>query len=217
MADGKKFYVPLDHDQHVMICAYCCKATPKSGGPMLCGGCRKTRYCSKECQTRAWAGGHKDECEPFDVAKRDLVKIVKRFRDVLFSGVVLVEMTRACSTNRRDAFVMQISDTDKEFSAMDRERIAEKMIRVPVVVVPEADDPSYELPEGKVALFLMGKATWRRLVGSQSAAVYEKEHVGDRLIGASLKMSIGQTGSYDKESGTIELYTQVCSAMIKDM
>jgi hypothetical protein len=45
----------------------------------VCGGCRGAYYCSKECQAKAWKGGHKEECrnELFQVNQRMIRQMKK--------------------------------------------------------------------------------------------------------------------------------------------
>lgn len=31
---------------------------------LVCGRCKRARYCSKDCQTRAWKAGHRSTCSP---------------------------------------------------------------------------------------------------------------------------------------------------------
>lgn len=43
---------------------YECAACDALGATKVCGGCKVTRYCSKECCRRDWkTGGHKKECQ----------------------------------------------------------------------------------------------------------------------------------------------------------
>ncbi|OIW32001.1 SET domain-containing protein [Coniochaeta ligniaria NRRL 30616] len=54
------------------ICHYCLKGSEKlplaeeptaKPLPKACSGCRKARFCSKDCQTQAWKLFHRDECK----------------------------------------------------------------------------------------------------------------------------------------------------------
>jgi len=41
----------------------CCDECGKTEGKLrLCTRCRLVRYCSTDCQRKAWTGGHKDRC-----------------------------------------------------------------------------------------------------------------------------------------------------------
>ena len=44
-------------------CSTCGKTETEVAKLSLCSGCRSTRYCSKECQIRAWKEGHKLACK----------------------------------------------------------------------------------------------------------------------------------------------------------
>ncbi|XP_078618474.1 uncharacterized protein LOC144886021 isoform X2 [Branchiostoma floridae x Branchiostoma japonicum] len=44
-------------------CGFCNRQELPEAKFQKCGRCRKTRYCSKECQQQHWRGGHKEECE----------------------------------------------------------------------------------------------------------------------------------------------------------
>jgi hypothetical protein len=35
--------------------------------PLQCAQCKAAKYCSKDCQKRAWKAGHKRECVPAGV------------------------------------------------------------------------------------------------------------------------------------------------------
>jgi len=46
------------------MCESCQKSMDGAKGEALkCGECKAARYCSKECQTKAWKGGHKQQCK----------------------------------------------------------------------------------------------------------------------------------------------------------
>lgn len=47
---------------------------------MLCGRCRKARYCGSECQKKAWVFVHRDECKKID-AEKFLEKERKRIEE----------------------------------------------------------------------------------------------------------------------------------------
>ena len=41
----------------------CCDECGKTEGKLrLCTRCRQVRYCSTDCQRKAWTSGHKDKC-----------------------------------------------------------------------------------------------------------------------------------------------------------
>ena len=44
-------------------CSACGKTETKTAKLKLCNGCRSTKYCSKDCQKRAWKEGHKLACK----------------------------------------------------------------------------------------------------------------------------------------------------------
>jgi MYND finger len=45
-------------------CAVCGKKTAVGGGGLMkCAACKKVAYCSKDCQTKDWKGGHKAICK----------------------------------------------------------------------------------------------------------------------------------------------------------
>ncbi|CAH1233435.1 Hypp739 [Branchiostoma lanceolatum] len=44
-------------------CGFCNRQELPEAKFQKCGRCRKTRYCSKQCQHQHWRGGHKDECK----------------------------------------------------------------------------------------------------------------------------------------------------------
>jgi hypothetical protein len=46
-----------------MFCSYCYKQVEVEKRLGLCARCHKRSYCSKECQTADWKGGHKHWCE----------------------------------------------------------------------------------------------------------------------------------------------------------
>lgn len=50
--------VQRERTLEVMECDQC----GKKGASKFCSACHKVYYCSKECQRRAWKGGHKEEC-----------------------------------------------------------------------------------------------------------------------------------------------------------
>ena len=50
-----------DSGSEQVRCAGCGKAQGRDASFAVCGRCRKTRYCGKECQTRHWRQ-HKAEC-----------------------------------------------------------------------------------------------------------------------------------------------------------
>jgi len=45
-------------------CAYCHKGGGAAADLKLCSACRSTYYCSHECQSRDWIGGHSKTCKP---------------------------------------------------------------------------------------------------------------------------------------------------------
>ena len=49
-------------------CAFC--HTPARDQQLhFCSGCRSRKYCNEECQTAAWAAGHKKECKKLKTLK----------------------------------------------------------------------------------------------------------------------------------------------------
>lgn len=46
-----------------------CSEKGQSKPLMICSKCKSTRYCSRECQLKHWAGGHKSECRQQSVGK----------------------------------------------------------------------------------------------------------------------------------------------------
>lgn len=43
-----------------------CGGCGKAGrGMRKCGRCKRVHYCSKECQTEDWRGGHREKCDRF--------------------------------------------------------------------------------------------------------------------------------------------------------
>jgi hypothetical protein len=45
----------------------CCGSVPEKGQPSFkcCSSCRRSRYCSTECQRRDWTSGHSQQCALF--------------------------------------------------------------------------------------------------------------------------------------------------------
>ncbi|XP_078699002.1 uncharacterized protein LOC144926260 [Branchiostoma floridae x Branchiostoma belcheri] len=52
-------------------CGFCNRQELPEAKFQKCARCRKTRYCSKECQHQHWRGGHKDECQEKKSKKTD--------------------------------------------------------------------------------------------------------------------------------------------------
>ena len=57
--NDRKNIHPSKHLESLSVCSYCHKP---SSNLKLCGKCKKTSYCSKECQTSAWTL-HKELCK----------------------------------------------------------------------------------------------------------------------------------------------------------
>ncbi len=62
-ADFENIRAEVLHDEYTDFCYYCKKSRNENGRKalQLCDGCRKIRYCSKECQRQDWSR-HKSEC-----------------------------------------------------------------------------------------------------------------------------------------------------------
>ena len=45
------------------FCANCGRAAGAQLKLQACGACQAVQYCSKECRTAAWNGGHKEQCK----------------------------------------------------------------------------------------------------------------------------------------------------------
>ena len=41
------------------------------GKPLVCALCKKRQFCSKDCQVKDWAAGHKSKCPGKKAKKRD--------------------------------------------------------------------------------------------------------------------------------------------------
>jgi len=58
----KRNYRELDD---IQLCAQCFKTETDFGAKMSkCSRCSLFAYCSKNCQTQHWKGGHKTKCQP---------------------------------------------------------------------------------------------------------------------------------------------------------
>ena len=53
---------PIDPDAQGHLCAMCGKTGKEAGTLWKCGGCRVSKYCSRECHREHWRGGHKELC-----------------------------------------------------------------------------------------------------------------------------------------------------------
>ena len=62
-----------------LIAAQAAKYPEAGSRPALlaCSGCQKKLYCSKECQSAAWRGGHKTECKNMSKSKSKSSEDVK--------------------------------------------------------------------------------------------------------------------------------------------
>ena len=65
-SDGAEYNVKVEN-LHILnddgtptyLCAVCRK---RDSTMQKCGGCKRVRYCSQDCQTKHWEGGHADDC-----------------------------------------------------------------------------------------------------------------------------------------------------------
>ncbi|KAK5127213.1 hypothetical protein LTR85_008575 [Meristemomyces frigidus] len=86
---ARPFIAELDHHRLEDTCAWCCSRAAidpherensrKMGLPAgfielkACTGCKKIKYCSKACQSKAWKLEHKHECKVLAVPTRPLL------------------------------------------------------------------------------------------------------------------------------------------------
>lgn len=54
-----------------------CASCRKTCATKICQGCKKTRYCSEECQTVDWKSGHEAQCVTKEGRRKDTGKIAK--------------------------------------------------------------------------------------------------------------------------------------------
>ena len=51
-----------------LICEYC--SGKRSDTMLRCSRCKAVKYCSKDCQKKAWSGGHKEVCNGIKKEKK---------------------------------------------------------------------------------------------------------------------------------------------------
>ena len=64
------------------LCASCLKSNPSK----RCGGCKITKYCSKECQIKHWKSGHNKQCKKL---KKASTKTANERKNV--TGIIEIE------------------------------------------------------------------------------------------------------------------------------
>lgn len=77
-------------------CSGCGATEGKNGGELLsCGGCRKHRYCSKECQREHWKLAHKKFCKEEAEEKEEDVKPVTQATKSVSETEVVEDLMKA--------------------------------------------------------------------------------------------------------------------------
>lgn len=51
----------------------CCGACGSAGATLICGNCKRIRYCDKKCQRTHWRGSHKDECKELSATGFEII------------------------------------------------------------------------------------------------------------------------------------------------
>lgn len=115
LALDRPLIVALDKTRLEDTCSWCLSWTdpPAISGAVVhqaakvswCTGCKKVKYCSKQCQARAWKAGHKHECKNL-AAQSDLipstVQAVIRMMEGLSAGDKRYQAILELETHRED-------------------------------------------------------------------------------------------------------------------
>lgn len=201
MADDGKSYKPIERERNHFVCTHCHVSSLRiRGTPNQCGRCRKVWYCSRDCQRKAWVGGHKDKCKVADPDDARLSAIAKKFKRAVFSKNVLSMLLATCDKFKKDAVVVQIIEHEEKASEMTLETTVDILCNsMPVAVVEcRAGGELRGIPFQSVVL-MMDKETFQAIPGirSPSAEEFESKNntaIPSRLILACLLVRIAPKG-----------------------
>lgn len=76
-------HADIESNENIKELVECFGCGVKSDVLSRCANCKLAKYCSKECQTKAWKAGHKNLCKQSEVLLRLTVLPRYSFRDHL--------------------------------------------------------------------------------------------------------------------------------------
>ena len=85
-----------DQKTKASLCTNCGTAN----APYVCSLCKKTQYCSKECQTEHWKqGGHKKQCKEWRSEQATSIMLERPTEDGMFHSLISTRPNSHLSTS----------------------------------------------------------------------------------------------------------------------
>jgi len=141
-----------------------CEECGKTEGKLrLCTRCRQVRYCSTECQRKAWVGGHKDQCgssnssqsaaaaKPLsDETRRALLELQAKIHSIQSSLRMTETQMAVCQKQMGSAKVTEAALKDFPAEAKMFESVGRMYLRKPREEIVRNLDETAQAAEAKI-------------------------------------------------------------------